>query len=207
MLDLTIFGYIAWILLLATLLTILLAGRAARSHSGPEFQPTTVGREPPVLKAIWVLVSTIIPLGILFLIALVPDLLYAKWGSVMFIGDTILQLIGIVLFVPGAALLYLSGKYLGRYDVLEIALTTDHELVMSGPYARIRHSRYTSLLLLILMITLLLLNVFMVIYFGFALVLANHRAKMEEELLSSEDGFGDEYRLYMKRTGRFLPKL
>lgn len=61
--------------------------------------------------------------------------------------------------------------------------------------------------LLNLMITLLLLNVFMVIYFDFALVLAYYRVKIEEDLLSSEEGFGEEYRHYMKRTGKFFPKL
>jgi protein-S-isoprenylcysteine O-methyltransferase Ste14 len=30
---------------------------------------------------------------------------------------------------------------------------------------------------------------------------------VEEEFLSSEEGFGEEYRDYMLKTGRFLPRL
>jgi protein-S-isoprenylcysteine O-methyltransferase Ste14 len=33
------------------------------------------------------------------------------------------------------------------------------------------------------------------------------RTVLEEELLASEDGFGQAYRDYMLKTGRFLPKL
>jgi protein-S-isoprenylcysteine O-methyltransferase Ste14 len=33
------------------------------------------------------------------------------------------------------------------------------------------------------------------------------RTVLEEELLASEEGFGQAYRDYMQKTGRFLPKL
>ncbi len=39
------------------------------------------------------------------------------------------------------------------------------------------------------------------------IVLAYRKAILEEELLSSEKGFGQTYKDYMSRTGRFLPRL
>ena len=34
-----------------------------------------------------------------------------------------------------------------------------------------------------------------------------YRARLEEKLLSSQDGFDNQYLSYMSRTGRFFPKL
>jgi protein-S-isoprenylcysteine O-methyltransferase Ste14 len=47
----------------------------------------------------------------------------------------------------------------------------------------------------------------MLIVFLAVLAIAHKRAGLEEELLASEDGFGQTYRVYMKKTGRFLPRL
>jgi protein-S-isoprenylcysteine O-methyltransferase Ste14 len=55
--------------------------------------------------------------------------------------------------------------------------------------------------------TLLVLNVLLAINYIVGAFIVNYRAKNEEKLLSSEDGFGAEYREYMERTGRFLPKI
>jgi protein-S-isoprenylcysteine O-methyltransferase Ste14 len=56
-------------------------------------------------------------------------------------------------------------------------------------------------------VALLFLNLLLAANFLATLTIATYRARQEEELLSSEDGFGSRYREYMERTGRFLPKL
>ena len=55
--------------------------------------------------------------------------------------------------------------------------------------------------------TLLFLNLVLVIGFLARVAMAYKRAILEEELLSSPDGFGQSYKDYMIRTGRFLPSL
>jgi protein-S-isoprenylcysteine O-methyltransferase Ste14 len=48
---------------------------------------------------------------------------------------------------------------------------------------------------------LLYLNIIMLIALLAVSAIAYERAVLEEKLLASEDGFGQEYRDYMKRTG------
>jgi protein-S-isoprenylcysteine O-methyltransferase Ste14 len=54
--------------------------------------------------------------------------------------------------------------------------------------------------------TLLYLNLIWLMVFLASFAIAYKRTVLEEELLASEDGFGQDYRNYMKKTGRFLPR-
>jgi len=89
----------------------------------------------------------------------------------------------------------------------EIEVREKHELVTRGPYSHIRHPTYTGTLLVDLGATLLFLNIILVLGFLARVAIAYKRAVLEEELLSSPDGFGESYKQYMQGTGRFLPKL
>jgi protein-S-isoprenylcysteine O-methyltransferase Ste14 len=82
-----------------------------------------------------------------------------------------------------------------------------HELVTRGPYSHIRHPLYTSIILMTLGPALLLLHIVLVVGFLACVCIVYRRAVLEEELLASENGFGQAYRDYMLKTGRFLPKL
>jgi protein-S-isoprenylcysteine O-methyltransferase Ste14 len=81
-----------------------------------------------------------------------------------------------------------------------------HTLVRHGPYRWVRHPMYTALYIHLLAILLLTANWFVGGMFLLmqtiiiALRLRNEEAAMVEK-------FGNEYREYMKHTGRFLPKL
>ena len=80
-------------------------------------------------------------------------------------------------------------------------------MVTSGPYARVRHPVYTGVMLMVLGPTLLFLNIVLVVGFLAMVSIAYKKAVLEEKLLASEDGYGQAYRDYMQKTGRFLPKL
>ena len=78
-------------------------------------------------------------------------------------------------------------------------------LVTGGPYRWIRHPMYSAALLLIVAATLLTANA-IVLGGGlgmFALLAA--RSRVEERRLVEK--FGDDYRAYQARTGRFVPRL
>jgi protein-S-isoprenylcysteine O-methyltransferase Ste14 len=53
----------------------------------------------------------------------------------------------------------------------------------------------------------LYLNIVLVVLFFACVGVAYRRAILEEELLASDGGYGQAYRDYMQKTGRFLPKL
>jgi protein-S-isoprenylcysteine O-methyltransferase Ste14 len=75
-----------------------------------------------------------------------------------------------------------------------------------GAYGRVRHPFYASFLLGLVGTALTLPHVTTVLTLLYALVLLNWTAAREERRLASSE-FGEEYRQYMGRTGRFWPRL
>jgi len=88
-------------------------------------------------------------------------------------------------------------------SILEIR--EKHRLIQKGPYKRIRHPMYTHFWLLIISQGLILNNWPVMIYGILAwAILYFLRVGKEEEMMIEE--FGKEYKKYMKKTGRLLPK-
>jgi protein-S-isoprenylcysteine O-methyltransferase Ste14 len=78
-----------------------------------------------------------------------------------------------------------------------------HKLVMSGPYRWVRHPFYTSFGMDVVAAGLVMANWFVLLLgaavFGVLVV----RTQREEEFLRTR--FGDDYRRYQHRVGRFVP--
>jgi protein-S-isoprenylcysteine O-methyltransferase Ste14 len=136
-----------------------------------------------------------------------PSLVYGTILNLSFQGGEYLQIFSMALFLLGVVLSGWSAQVLGQFMMSDIQVLQKHELVTKGPYSRIRHPAYTGAILMALASTLLYLNAIMFIAFLAIFAIAHKRAVLEEELLASEDGFGQDYRDYMKKTGRFLPRL
>jgi len=82
----------------------------------------------------------------------------------------------------------------------------EHTLVTHGPYRWVRHPMYSVLYLWATAVLLLSQNWLIGAGFVFPLtVIVVTRLKNEEAAMTEK--FGDEYRRYMQRTGRFLPHL
>ena len=79
-----------------------------------------------------------------------------------------------------------------------------HTLVTDGPYRWVRHPFYDSMALLILAISLMAANWFLFLTGSLVVLLIVVRTRTEEEKLLAR--FGDAYRAYMMRTGRFVPR-
>ncbi len=113
-------------------------------------------------------------------------------------------LIGLVLFLAGISLRWVSIFYLGRFFTVNVAIAQKHELVDCGPYRLIRHPSYTGALLA---------------FVGFGLALGNWLAllcllipitgaflwRMNVEERALTDALGDPYRNYIRRTKRLIP--
>src|SRR5256712_10486283 len=143
---------------------------------------------------------------VLLVEAIVPDWVYGGALTIRVPFGFALQGLGIVVWLAGGGLALWSERNLGRFTRPEIEVLADHRLITHGPYRWIRHPLYTALLLMSAGVALLLLNALLVVLFFVAGGIAQRRAVLEEELLGSEKGFGDVYRSYMERTGRFLPR-
>ena len=111
-------------------------------------------------------------------------------------------LLGLVA-VPAAWWVFTS---IGR-NVSETVLTKrDHALVTTGPYRWIRHPLYTTGAVLLLAIGLMAANWF-VLLFALLAIGSLRLAVIPLEERELVNKFGDEYRRYMARTGRLLPRV
>jgi protein-S-isoprenylcysteine O-methyltransferase Ste14 len=148
-----------------------------------------------------------LPFILLLLGAVIPSWVYGTLLNLSFNGVEYLQAVSVPLFLIGAILAGWSESAMRQFMRPSVEVREKHELVTRGPYSHIRHPLYTSIILMTLAPALLLLHIVLVISFLGCLCIVYRRAVLEEELLASEDGFGQTYRDYMHKTGRFLPKL
>ncbi len=86
-----------------------------------------------------------------------------------------------------------------------LVIKDSHTLVTSGAYRWIRHPIYTTYLASPLSFFLLTANWFIGLALLAMSILLASRVEGEEAMLLER--FGDEYRAYIQRTGRFLPGL
>lgn len=85
------------------------------------------------------------------------------------------------------------------------ATRKEHKLVTSGPYRWVRHPLYTVGSSMFISFGMMADNWFIALLGILTFILMAIRTPKEEANLIEK--FGDEYREYMKRTGRYLPKL
>jgi protein-S-isoprenylcysteine O-methyltransferase Ste14 len=107
--------------------------------------------------------------------------------------------------VIGELLFVWTLRNLGKNLTDTVVTRQHHTLVTTGPYRWIRHPFYTSAALMIPASFLLAANWFFLAIGVTVFRLLAIRTRKEEEHLIAR--FGDDYRNYMQRTGRFLPRL
>lgn len=115
-----------------------------------------------------------------------------------------LRWMGVVLGALSLAVYAWSRTTLGKEWSSYLQVREKHHLVTTGPYGRIRHPIYLAILSFLTGITLVSANGFLIAFLIVSIVDLALRIPKEEEMLIEE--FGDEYKAYMQRTGRLLPK-
>lgn len=160
-----------------------------------------------LLYHVWHLLIFPFPLVFFLVGVIMPNWVYGTILNFSFQGAEYLQVFSVPLFLIGVILSGWSEQVFGQLMTTHIQVLQKAELVTRGPYSRIRHPTYTSIIMMALASTFLFLNLIMFIGFLAIFAIAYKRAVLEENLLASEDGSGQDYRNYMKKTGRFLPRL
>ncbi len=93
---------------------------------------------------------------------------------------------------------------LGKQWSAQLQLRDEHHLVTTGPYSRVRHPLYTAMFGYALSLALVTANwIFVILTLAMSLGMAA-RVPREEQMMI--EAFGEEYRGYMHRSGRFFPK-
>lgn len=113
--------------------------------------------------------------------------------------------IGVGLGLISVPLMYWLFKSIGRNITQTVKTRKEHQLVTTGPYHWVRHPLYSVGTMLFLSFSLMAANWFIALTTLLGLVMLMVRLPKEEANLIER--FGDEYRTYMKQTGRLVPKI
>jgi len=114
--------------------------------------------------------------------------------------------IGTAVFAAALLLLWRSHADLGRNWSAILQIRQEHTLITNGVYRYMRHPMYAAHMLWAIAQGLLLQNwlagwIFLIAFIPTYLV----QAPKEEQMML--DNFGEEYRNYISRTGRIIPRL
>ena len=188
------------------ILPILIAAFAAhrgyyvKSYSQPE-DATLKKREEGIVSKIAGLLGMT---GFLSMIAFVVNPNWLAWADAGF--PLSLRWAGVGIALLGFALLQWAQVTLGKSWSDTPRMMKEQALITRGPYRSIRHPIYTAFLL-ILGSTLFISSNWLIglCWIGMTILEVVSRVGFEESLML--EYFGDQYREYMKKTGRLLPKV
>ena len=104
----------------------------------------------------------------------------------------------------GSGLLSVSARqHLGRFHRNALTIHSDHSLVESGPYQRVRHPLYAATIGVFVGIGAVLGNWFSVALAGLPTLALIRRIHIEEDMLVK--ALGPDYLRYQERTARLVP--
>lgn len=115
------------------------------------------------------------------------------------------RILGVLCMIISLLFFWWIHKTLGANWSPLLEIREKHELIVSGPYKRIRHPMYTQIWLWVISQFLVTSNylaglsgiiAWSIVYFS--------RVKTEEQMMIKK--FGNTYKEYMKVTGRLFPK-
>jgi protein-S-isoprenylcysteine O-methyltransferase Ste14 len=143
--------------------------------------------------------------GIILWLSPLVYLINPEWMSWSKIGmKDWVRLTGIGLGILSLGLIYWIFISIGNNISPTSATRIDHKLITTGPYKWVRHPLYTIGSLVFLSFGLTADNWFIILLSVMAFVVMAFRIPREEQNLNEK--FGADYKKYMKRTGRFLPR-
>ena len=131
------------------------------------------------------------------------DPLWMAWSKIGLPGG--IRWTGVGLGSLCVVAIYWLFSSLGNGITPTSATRKEHKLVTSGPYRWIRHPLYTVGSTLFVSFGMMADNWFIAVLGVLSFIVMAIRTPEEEARLIEK--FGEEYRQYIKHTGRFLPKL
>jgi len=154
----------------------------------------------------WFILVTLRPIGIAGMLGLIAYLINPAWMAWAAMPLPVgLRWTGVGLGLIAGWLVIWTFRNLGKNLTDTVVTRKEHTLVITGPYRWVRHPFYTSGALALLANSLIAANWFLFVTGCVAILLLVIRTRKEEENLIAR--FGDDYRNYMQRTGRFVPRL
>ena len=175
-------------------------GYYVRTHSQPEEATLKQREEQTVAKLAGLL-------GMAGFLSMIVYVINPNWLAFADLPFPIwLRWTGLGFALLGFALLQWAQVTLGKSWSDTPRMMKEQTLITSGPYRTIRHPIYTAFIL-ILGSTLFISSNWLIgfCWAGMTVLEVVSRIGFEESLMI--EYFGDQYREYMKKTGRLLPKV
>jgi protein-S-isoprenylcysteine O-methyltransferase Ste14 len=192
----TIFRFILPILILA-----FMAHRGYYVRKNGREENTLRKREEGIASHLAGLLGMI---GFLSMLVYVINPSWMSWASLPL--STWLRWAGIGIAVLGFSLLQWAQDTLGKNWSDTPRMMKAQSLVTSGPYQWIRHPIYTAFILILSSTFIISANGLIgLAWTGMTVLEIASRIRFEENLML--EFFGDQYKTYMKRTGRLFPRL
>ena len=137
-------------------------------------------------------------------------LLFRHSAGVGFLGERFMDrtlasaIIGSILSWVGIGLAIWARYHLAEYWSARITIKQDHQLIRTGPYARLRHPIYSGIILAAIGSAVVIDQWRCVL--GVCLVLIGYciKARKEETMLTQQ--FGDAFREHQTQTGFLIPR-
>ena len=152
-------------------------------------------------KHVWFRILILVMLLLWFRVPLSQKLdLYQETSSF----NPIVNSIGVLLCGAGIAFAIWARRHLGRNWGMPMSVKEAPELVMTGPYAYVRHPIYTGIIFAILGSALGSSVVWLIPFIG-SCVYFTYSARVEEKIMIEQ--FPHEYPPYQRRTKMLIPFL
>ena len=153
----------------------------------------------------WFILLTLRPIAVVSMAGFVAYLIAPRWMAWAHVPlPPALRWCGAPIGLLAGALIVWTFHNLGLNLTDTVVTREGATLVTRGPYRWVRHPFYVAFALAVIANSLLTANAFVAASATAAFLLIVLRTRREEEHLVRR--FGDDYRDYMRRTGRFLPK-
>lgn len=161
---------------------------------------TTKKREPSAERVVY-----LVTMASAYILLFTDGLNFGPFDSRFAPDMFLLDAFGVALTGAGVAFAIWARKHLGENWSATVTVKKDHELIRTGPYARVRHPIYTGMLLAMLGAALVLGEIRGLAAFAIAAMSFYYKARKEERFLSGE--FGPQFAEHARQTGMFLPRL
>lgn len=127
--------------------------------------------------------------------------------TISLMARVLMLVLGISLYFPGLALVLWGRLTLGKmYNVssaLAAELYIDHQLIMDGPFAYVRHPMYLGVLMAAFG-GLLIYRTWTLVFLAVVFLGLEVRARREEQGLAAE--FGEQWEEYCERVPAWIPR-
>ena len=154
----------------------------------------------------WLILLSLRPLALAFLVGLVAFLIEPRWMAwSSFQLPSWARWSGVGLGVAAGGLIIWTFRSLGHNLTDTVVTRRNAILVTHGPYRWVRHPFYLAFALAVIANALTTANGYLALIGTAAFLAIVARTSIEERKLI--DRFGQDYVGYMRRTGRFLPRI